>query len=593
MKYEVGDRVRLVRSSYSFEGSVGIVKELNDDGQPVTLTRMDNSIAHPEPEEGWTLDHDEVELVQKGKDESEETDRPTRRFKRGDTVKVHRPDSENEREKEPGWVKSMDKYDGIVAVVDSTISSAGYVKLKEAYVEGFYYKFHSDWLEHYSPEDEKDGFKKDDKVKIVKRHSDNSTGGCRRNKKDDVGKIGHIRRQSTIGRFQYVVDTDDGKYLGIFGEDEIKHYSEEDNTPQTQLKPGDRVILRRPHTEEERKRGPFWEPEMDDRDGMEATVDHVDEDGVSVHGSIYMFHPNWLELVHTVDAIQAGSEVEVVDCCEDCNGATFYVDEDQLTDSRVYPPPKFKEDLCDYFELDGEVKLVSGPKESQSENEEGQSQHQFSVGQRVKVVHKGKGGTQHFLGTGDVGTVTEVCSNDDIKVRVSHTDYQYVPAVELEIVDEAADVPDESTVNSLPSLTEVDLREAASRIPDHPPDIFPGFEYNFPRQPGMTCQRVSGMSLAVDAPTLNEFPSDDSKLDKKGGLMSALRSIPTRLKRLLNANFKAFYQLQWVDEDMELTPDGKKELIDVLFDEYESKLGERAKSEVDRIQKEEKQKGCK
>lgn len=68
-------------------------------------------------------------------------------------------------------------------------------------------------------------------------------------------------------------------------------------------------------------------------------------------------------------------------------------------------------------------------------------------------------------------------------------------------------------------------------------------------------------------------------------MMSKLKSIPARLKRMLNANFRAFYSLGWVDSDLEITEKGEDALTDFIFDKFEKELGEVAKKEVAKIKK--------
>ena len=75
---------------------------------------------------------------------------------------------------------------------------------------------------------------------------------------------------------------------------------------------------------------------------------------------------------------------------------------------------------------------------------------------------------------------------------------------------------------------------------------------------------------------------------KKGGIMSCIRLIPARIKRLLNSNFKSFYSLGWVDEELNITSDGRTALIDVIFDKFEKELGVAASTEVKRLKKLEK-----
>lgn len=59
------------------------------------------------------------------------------RFDKGDTVIIHKPKDTGEQ---PGWLYSMDRYDGMVMTVYAEIN--GIVWLNEAP-----YKFNSKWLE--------------------------------------------------------------------------------------------------------------------------------------------------------------------------------------------------------------------------------------------------------------------------------------------------------------------------------------------------------------------------------------------------------------------------------------------------------------
>lgn len=79
---------------------------------------------------------------------------------------------------------------------------------------------------------------------------------------------------------------------------------------------------------------------------------------------------------------------------------------------------------------------------------------------------------------------------------------------------------------------------------------------------------------------------DTTSINKKGkGIMSMLREIPKRLKRLLDAKLKAMYQLGWVNEELDYTEDGDEELMEVLRDEYQDKLGERAIKQLAELKK--------
>lgn len=75
----------------------------------------------------------------------------------------------------------------------------------------------------------------------------------------------------------------------------------------------------------------------------------------------------------------------------------------------------------------------------------------------------------------------------------------------------------------------------------------------------------------------------------KERLMSSLREIPAKIKRMLNVNYRAFYALEWVDEELNLTSTGKQELLSLLLDKHEKDLGEIAIKKVREIKKKNKQ----
>lgn len=75
-------------------------------------------------------------------------------------------------------------------------------------------------------------------------------------------------------------------------------------------------------------------------------------------------------------------------------------------------------------------------------------------------------------------------------------------------------------------------------------------------------------------------------INNKGGLMSKLRSIPKKVKRMLNPNYRAFYQLGWVCEDLTLNSEGSNNLEEFLLDKFEAEFGKHAQAEVKRIKKE-------
>lgn len=82
--------------------------------------------------------------------------------------------------------------------------------------------------------------------------------------------------------------------------------------------------------------------------------------------------------------------------------------------------------------------------------------------------------------------------------------------------------------------------------------------------------------------------STTNPINIKEGIMSKLSNVPKQLKRFLNANYKAFYQLDWVDEDLQLSEDGESALVEFLFSHFEKEFGSHAQAEVKRIEDEEK-----
>lgn len=89
----------------------------------------------------------------------------------------------------------------------------------------------------------------------------------------------------------------------------------------------------------------------------------------------------------------------------------------------------------------------------------------------------------------------------------------------------------------------------------------------------------TAMGSTLDIPKFNHSIGDN--------IMSSLQSIPVRLKRILNANYRAFYKLGWVDEDLDVTSSGREALIDMLFDLHEKELGVIATKRVAELKKEE------
>lgn len=84
---------------------------------------------------------------------------------------------------------------------------------------------------------------------------------------------------------------------------------------------------------------------------------------------------------------------------------------------------------------------------------------------------------------------------------------------------------------------------------------------------------------------INFEPQKSTVKSMKKGIMSYLRDIPNKLKRVLNPGLQARYQLQHILDDMEMTAEGKNFLLNFLEEKYEKELGERAIAEVKRLKK--------
>lgn len=69
-------------------------------------------------------------------------------------------------------------------------------------------------------------------------------------------------------------------------------------------------------------------------------------------------------------------------------------------------------------------------------------------------------------------------------------------------------------------------------------------------------------------------------------IMRTLKSIPTRLKKVLDKDYKAMYQLNWLNGDLERTSKGTEELMDFLIDKYKDDLGALAREQVKEIEEE-------
>lgn len=71
--------------------------------------------------------------------------------------------------------------------------------------------------------------------------------------------------------------------------------------------------------------------------------------------------------------------------------------------------------------------------------------------------------------------------------------------------------------------------------------------------------------------------------------MDTLRSMTDALKRFIKGPFRSFYQLGWVDKDLDLTEKGGRELTLFLFEHFEKEFGEYAAKRVAELKKKEKE----
>ena len=56
---------------------------------------------------------------------------------------------------------------------------------------------------------------------------------------------------------------------------------------------------------------------------------------------------------------------------------------------------------------------------------------------------------------------------------------------------------------------------------------------------------------------------------------------------MLNKNYRAFYKLDWVNENFDLKARGQEAVVNLLFDKYENELGEIAQKEVSKLKEKE------
>ena len=104
---------------------------------------------------------------------------------------------------------------------------------------------------------------------------------------------------------------------------------------------------------------------------------------------------------------------------------------------------------------------------------------------------------------------------------------------------------------------------------------------------GLTRSAYTSTTTSSDTLTLTNMQELINKTKKKG-IMSILKDIPNKIKKLLSKDLRAMYQLGWIDNELEATRSGIDAMDLLLFEEMTSKLGAKAIKEVARIKKEEK-----
>lgn len=88
----------------------------------------------------------------------------------------------------------------------------------------------------------------------------------------------------------------------------------------------------------------------------------------------------------------------------------------------------------------------------------------------------------------------------------------------------------------------------------------------------------------------SSFCLNECEEDCKGDNMSSLNTVPKNLDKFINANFRAFYELGWVDEQLNLTNEGKGELVSFLLTQHEEEFGKVAQEKVAQIKSKEERK---
>lgn len=69
--------------------------------------------------------------------------------------------------------------------------------------------------------------------------------------------------------------------------------------------------------------------------------------------------------------------------------------------------------------------------------------------------------------------------------------------------------------------------------------------------------------------------------------MAELNKVPENIERFVDENYKAFYELGWVDEDLDLTNEGRLALGKWLLKQNEEGFGKHAQETVNKLKKEE------
>lgn len=76
------------------------------------------------------------------------------------------------------------------------------------------------------------------------------------------------------------------------------------------------------------------------------------------------------------------------------------------------------------------------------------------------------------------------------------------------------------------------------------------------------------------------FNESQLTLNEKGEHMANIKDVPVNLKKFLDDDYTALYQLDWIDKDLNLTATGREALQDFLLEKNITEIGAVAIAEV-------------